>query len=361
MIKFDIPYFPTSEYNSFVVKNKDYISSLYFTGFSYLFADARYSRLPSNLNEDDLINQLIELNSLLPEKSIKRILLLNTRVHVPSYYNTDNTKNTLNILDRLLQNNIIDGIIYNDQYYINYLSKQSGEICSQLEAIPSINWMFDNIDKVNQFHLYLSNTKFKNPSKIIIDRSLNRNISHLKIFIDQIKSSFNVDIELLANEGCLYQCPFKVSHDCYISLTHNCSSFSNMNYGMMNVDFGCIDFLRKYPYLIFRSPFIRPEDINQYENMCNIIKLAGRTGGYQYVMRLLDIYKSRKYTDNLMDLMDSTRYLNNKLFIFNDALPLDFINNVGFCDKSCFKCGYCESLFNDKNIVQIVDKSFFLM
>ena len=182
------------------------------------------------------------------------------------------------------------------------------------------------------------------PTKIILDRSLNRRPEHLERLVSRCRNAYpQLGVGLLANEGCLYQCPFKPAHDALIAC-------ANMNMHVdsyeINRSLGCMRHLRQNPHKLFHSPFIRPEDLHRYENTVSVVKLCGRTLGAGFLKRTIDAYRLRRYRGNLLDLLDATNWMADELFVANDQLPADFFDRVTACGNDCGNCTLCIDLQN---------------
>ena len=88
------------------------------------------------------------------------------------------------------------------------------------------------------------------PSKV------NRDIK----FLETISESRQADIELLVNESCLFHCAYSLYHHT-ISAHRSRSSEEGLDYCMME----CAKDRLEDPSEIFRSAWIRPENISYYE------------------------------------------------------------------------------------------------
>ena len=328
----NVPFIPDETYVSFLKERVGAFYSFHFSLYSEDIHDARY-RL-KQFDTEKVISYLKELGGA------KKYLLINNRVHHPDKY--AETKSVLKRLEEMLGEGVLDGIVYADAYYMQALSDASHEVASQLEAVPSVNLMIDGFDKAAAILDAISMTAFKPPGKLALDRSLNRNIESLSRMASRCRDAFpDVELELLANEGCLYQCPFKLTHDSHISLVH-----MNMNVDThaVNRSLGCIRYLSENPQALFKSPFIRPEDIIRYEPFCDIIKLCGRTLGAPFLKQAITAYMDKTFDGNLLDLMDAMDWLSDRLFVANDDLPDDFFKMVTTCSKQCGACAYCSRL-----------------
>jgi collagenase-like PrtC family protease len=142
----------------------------------------------------------------------------------------------------------------------------------------------------------------------------------------------------------LFECPFKLTHDAHIALA-NATPAANRT-GELNRLFGCRRVVERDPWLVFKSPFIRPEDVDRYQYTADAIKICGRTLGPDFLIRAFDAYLDRRFEGNLLELFDSLDYLAERLEIPNTRLPADFYDRTAHCDKMCRACGWCRDLLD---------------
>lgn len=348
-MKFDIPVVYDNEYIEFINSNQENIHSVYFSMPVGRVSDARILS-----NEINIVNFNIFLNHI--PRHIKKYVTLNGRYTPIDLYSNNNIQNTILNLKILYESGNLSGLIFVDFYYILLLSRIDPEFINQLELIPSINCYIDSIEKFHTYMKYISPLSITRPSKIILDRSLNRNIKKLESIVVGIKSyDPDLKIEILANEGCMYQCPFKINHDICISLVNDRSvggiiylngKLTNNDFDFQNINqnYGCLNYLTYNPVDILKSPFIRPEDISKYP-FVDIIKLSGKVRPFNYLQKSFTAYNSGKYDKNLLDLLDSVSIFNEKYYMFNDQFPKDFFERTTSCNKNCQSCKYCDKVF----------------
>jgi len=341
MVKYNIPYYFNPEFKQFTDKYNTYIDSIYYTLGLTNIGDARYQ---TGYNKVPDVNLLPESNN------IKQYIILNARFNNPVVYNKSDIRRLINIIEYYEAT----GIVFLDAYLLKVISKQSKSFAKYIDVIPSVNMFIDTYDKYTKTVEFIQSIGFeKSPSKIILDRSLNRNILSLIELSKSIRKD-NIKVELLANEGCLYRCPYKINHDILIALTH----FDNRNTvnsaENINPLFGCIDDYKHDFSKILKSPFIRPDDVYYYEEYIDTIKIAGRMKDPITMMDIIDAYIHRSYAKNLLVLNDSQGSLSEEYFIFNDLIPKQFVEIVTMCDKHCITCNYCNGLIN--NIYQKLQK-----
>jgi len=320
--------------------------------------DARIISIKPIKQINDFLNQI--------PSQIKKYVTLNGRYHPIDMYSDIFIKDVIKELKSLYFSGNLTGILFVDPYYVYQLSKFDNEFIKYIELIPSINCGIDTIEKFFTYQQYIEFLGFKTGTKVILDRSLNRNYKKLKEISSEIRK-FNPElkIETLVNEGCLYSCPFKINHDIFISLLNDRSlsgllylqhksTNNNFNLNAINHENGCINYYLKNNYEIIKSPFIRPEDTIYFEDYIDVFKISGKIRNLLFLMTCFNSYSNKKFNGNLLELMDSQTPLTEFFFIFNDQFDKDFFNKVSSCDKNCKSCLYCETIF--KNYTQIIKK-----
>lgn len=347
---YDLPFHNNSFYAKTITeKYYDKIYSIYFGMPSIGVPDARIQN--DHLDINDLINNIAYL-----PPGVKKYVTMNGRFTPFTNYDKDKLKNVTNIFRDMYDANALDGLLYLDFYYLRMLAETDSTLFAELEAVPSINCYLDNIEKFNANLVYINDIGMKQPSKLIFDRTLNRRMDALEELTKQVRKKHpGMMIELLVNEGCLYQCPFKVNHDIAVSLVND-RSFSGQEYlaeqhkdnsfnvGEINQDWGCIRHLDEHPARIFQIPFIRPEDLDKYEGLFDIVKISGKVLPDQTVFDIIEAYDVRSWDSSLFGLLDATGALRDNYYIFNDEIPDTFHKMLTTCDKNCMKCNYCDRI-----------------
>ena len=183
----------------------------------------------------------------------------------------------------------VHGIVFSDLYLANALDRTGHEIISRLEAVPGVNLMLDTPDKVFSCLEFIETTRFAAPGRLIPDRSLNRDPHRLRHLYTTVKAACpDIFIELLANEGCVYHCPFKPAHDAHIALSN--TGLVRESTWKINQTLGCHAYFNAHPHKFLKSPFIRPEDLTHYRGMADGIKLCGRTRGTAFLQQCIRAY-----------------------------------------------------------------------
>ncbi|WDP85510.1 MAG: hypothetical protein HUN05_10495 [Desulfobacter sp.] len=341
-MKLTIPFLPDPEYAQFLSGHTSSLSSIYFPMPKGPVLDSRVRVIAPGKTSPSL-SGLIKTLALL--KDIKKYILVNTRFSPPSLY-TD-TRVLTDFLDRVetLHKAVgIQGLVISDFYLINGLDHTRHDIIGELEAVAGVNTMIDSMEKVSSVLDILGATRFKPPGRLLLDRSLNRDPQKLSSIYQRVKSLFpKINVELLANEGCIFLCPFKPAHDAHISLSN--TGLVKESTWKTNHSLGCHAYFNAHPQKFLKSPFIRPEDMVHYHKKADSLKLCGRTLGSQFLKQCIQAYIDQAYGGNLLDLMDTANFLSHRFHIDNTRLGPSFYNTLTTCTKDCRPCKICKKLF----------------
>ncbi len=338
MIKLDVPFLPDPQYIALLNSFENTLYSVHFSLFQEQVPDGRHR--PYSIKTEALSNSLSALAG--PTK----YALLNSRFYSPEFYQSgEELRLLLSCLEHLLNEGNLSGITIVDFYLLEAISHASQEIAKELEAVPGINCMLDSFDRIASYLTAIERSNFNLPTKLNLDRSLNRDLGTLREIAARCKKQYpKAQLTLLANEGCLARCPFKFSHDAHIAFA-NSNPWGNETY-RMNKDLGCIRTLKEHPEEILQSPFIRPEDVKEYEGVVDVIKLCGRTLGQKFLMRAVRAYSEKEYSGNLFDLLDTQDWQAEQTHLANEDFPDDFFRQLTECGQECSSCNFCKNLFN---------------
>lgn len=135
---------------------------------------------------------------------------------------------------------------------------------------------------------------------ITLDFNSNRDFKLLK----QIRKAVSCRLSLIANDGCLYQCPYRYYH--YNTLAQCTQSYHHTE--SFYIDY-CIlrCTIEKFsnPKEIIKSRWIRPEDIQHYEEIgIDTFKISGRRMSTKWLLNTINAYSGQKYDGNLFDILN---------------------------------------------------------
>jgi collagenase-like PrtC family protease len=178
---------------------------------------------------------------------------------------------------------------------------------------------------------------------IIPNSNINRDLDVLK----EIKLQTGAELKLMVNQGCLYECPFERFHAGYVSHKSVEKNGDKGSAEMVKIFFqNCSRLANEKREYVFRSPWIRPEDLRKYGEITSGFKIVGRSNPrWEMISRA---YMQESWDGNLPELMDaSVRYFaaKNSVYIDNKSLDkYDFFEKVTSCGYKCGDCSYCKEL-----------------
>ncbi len=215
---------------------------------------------------------------------------------------------------------------------------------------------FENIEVRASVNMSIGSTFAMDAIKEYFDsfylkRELNRNISAIKKINEWCKNN-SKGLYILANSGCINDCPAHTFHDNLVAHEAQISKLDNA-YSFGGV---CRDLLKKQKNqasIVRDMNYIRPEDIHLYEGLCRSVKLATRTNPHPE--RILDAYINNIYRGAVTDLLEPDNgSAMLPMIVDNSKFPKDFGETVMNCQKNCEDCGYCEKVFENAK-VQLYD------
>ena len=200
--------------------------------------------------------------------------------------------------------------------------------------------------------------------------------------LEAIKRAVHCKVILIANVGCIYNCPNSHSH--IVTTSHSCDCDRRQTiFTIIPHSAECM--LRKLsnPIEMVKSPYIRPEDVRHYENLgIDMLKICDRHTRTDVMTRRVKAYIDQKYEGNLLDLvgqkserksdeinqkelqkllsqgketanktMEYFKYfdfsISDLINIDNQKYPSDFIEWFKKMDctrTNCDNCGYCKKI-----------------
>lgn len=162
--------------------------------------------------------------------------------------------------------------------------------------------------------------KYSNVERVTFHQTINRDVVMLKKHI-KLAHSYDIEVELLVNEICLHDCPRMKDHYDYLGKISQSDNSSNLKF------FGfCCGVRRKNPLEFLNACWIRPEDVQVYEDMgVDILKIAGRGESVEYLELVMKAYMTRKYSGNIMDLFYSVWWTDGKIPFVDNSLLNGFL------------------------------------
>lgn len=171
--------------------------------------------------------------------------------------------------------------------------------------------------------------------------SINRDVKQLAA----IRRATGLEVKLMVNEGCLYKCPFRLFHMNLISHRSKEGEAEGQDFS-----FACGDRIARDPAEIFRSNWVRPEELALFAKAgaASYFKIVGRDMLASKVLRSCGAYLDESYDGNLLDLMCSSVGFYNvekSAFVDNKALGSSgYFKRLSTCNRKCHDCTYCSEL-----------------
>jgi collagenase-like PrtC family protease len=172
-----------------------------------------------------------------------------------------------------------------------------------------------------------------------LGRDVQRNLETVRRFSDWCHDN-GKKLCILANSGCLRNCPWQTYHDNLIAHSDEAMKAKNVQGWCPHL---CWTMYRNPANFaeILKSTWIRPEDLHRYDGLVDVVKLATRQHANPDMV--ISAYERGTFEGNLLDLFEpgfSPAFFPK--FIDNSAFPADWFDRTSACVRECTECGYCE-------------------
>ena len=185
-----------------------------------------------------------------------------------------------------------------------------------------------------------------------LSTSINRDFPALENAVDEGL----LEVSLLANEACLFRCPWR--RECYNLSSHN-SDRSEELFGYYPFR-RCTEKRLENPVEWLKARLILPQWLGDYQKAVHVnwFKIAYRTHPIETALPMLRAYMEQEFNGNLLDLWPTITHLGRTqeprdvTFISVEKLDrygfLDhFLGHGDVCSSiGCDKCRYCDTLYD---------------
>ncbi len=171
---------------------------------------------------------------------------------------------------------------------------------------------------------------------IVLGEDMTRNIQRIK----EICNHTEVNIEIIVNSMCNFNCIYRKSH--YNALSHQHGDKNDDAVAFFTKQ--CMKKSLEYPVELIKSPWIRPEDLERYHGLgIDIFKIIGREiADSMKLDKMLYYYFEGNFDGNLLELNNGfsmkgrKKILNDRLdgfsnYFFNESFKCLDICNTGKC------------------------------
>ena len=266
-------------------------------------------------------------------------LLLNAVCEGSHWYDPDVMNAKMEYVGLLHEQHGVEAITIANPIYIEEVRK----CFPKIRICASVLSLIDSVQRAVYFNELGADV-------IVPDTAVNKDLKLLR----QMKDAVDAEFKLMVNKGCIYKCPFERFHGVFtahrsteVDEMEGCQDKAIFNTQNRRVFFnGCVELTNKDRYLIFQSPWIRPEDMRKYEGISSYFKVVGRAlPKWETICRA---YMNESWDGNLLELMDAAlRWIevDQSLYIDNKKLGKhNFFEKLTSCDKNCKECSYCREL-----------------
>ena len=174
-----------------------------------------------------------------------------------------------------------------------------------------------------------------------LGRDVQRNLETVKRFSGWCRAN-GKKLCVLANSGCLRNCPWQTYHDNLIAHSDAAMKVENVKGWSPHLCWTLYKDPANFAEIL-KATWIRPEDLVRYEGLVDVVKLATRQHANPDMV--ISAYERGAFEGNLLDLFEpgfSPAFFPN--FIDNAAFPSDWFDRASSCPHECSQCGYCESV-----------------
>ncbi len=329
-MKFAVGYFDGAGGESISEVAADYrdgISEVYFPWPGQ--ASGRPGRLYSGFAaQERLESELVKLRGM----GIKLDLLLNANCYGADAVSLKLERTIEGILERLDSLGLLPETVTTASPFIaEYLA----EAVPKVERRASVNMRIGTSSAVD----YLDG-RF---NSVYVCRDIQRDIERMRSFSEHCRRT-GIGVCMLANSGCLRNCPAQTFHDNYVAHSDEAEYRIPGGRGDPTICWSLYS-LEERRENFLRGSWIRPEDIQHYEGLVDVVKLATRQ--HDRPRTVIAAYTSGKFRGNLAALMEPnfSSLFGKDGYIDNDRFPEDWFGTAGSCADNCRHCGRCSAVW----------------
>lgn len=253
-------------------------------------------------------------------------LLFNANCYGGKAVSAELEKRIVGIISELNRKNVPPGIVTTTSPFVAATVKKN---FPDIEIRASVNMRIDSTLAME----YLAD-KF---DSFYIRRDLQRDLPTLRKFHEWCRAH-GKKLGMLANSGCLRNCPYQTFHDNLVAHDAQVRKCENVGVFLPHL---CWERCRKRENRsdFLRGSWIRPEDIRLYAPYVDVIKLATRQHASPRLV--ISAYASGHFDGNVLDLTEPCFAGAFAPYIL-DNTQLAMSDLPGLCAGNCRHCGKCE-------------------
>jgi collagenase-like PrtC family protease len=283
-------------------------------------------------NDSDILAIALHRDLLrLREKGIKLDLLLNANCYGAEAMSRKLETHVIEVVETLAETGLKPEIVTAASPFIARTVKKA---FPDIEVRASVNMRLATLQAVQYLSPWFDS--------YYIGRDVQRNLGTVERFSKWCREN-GKKLCMLANSGCLRNCPWQTYHDNLISHSADADRLPAAKDFNPHLCWTMYKDPVNFPEFL-KSTWVRPEDIRRYEGLVDIVKLATRQHANPDMV--ISAYERGSYYGNLLDLFEpgfSPAFFPR--YVENSAFPGDWFDRTSVCARECTGCGYCEEVF----------------
>lgn len=320
--KFSIWYNGEKDFFKLLDKYKNNISTVYFAWDPKKFSSGR----TFDTYDDSYLFNMYKLLKKCKYLWIGTILLLNTTSEWKLAWSKEMLNRIITYVKHL-KLYWLTSISLTNLLYVPFIKKA----ISWIEIYSSVNCYLKTVEQAVYFKKIWVDI-------LTVDRDINRDIKLIK----KIRDITWLKIQVMLNEGCYTNCPYRCTH--FDIIAHNVEMKNSFIH-----TYSCSKMLKENHKMIFRIPIIRPEDLKFIDEVCDYYKLVTRVTPTKDIELFLNAYINEEYNWNYLDLFDVPMHYEWKIikYIDNNKLTkLNFFDTLKNCPWNCDICFNCNKFLS---------------
>lgn len=324
-MKYSIPYTPgiLTYLKSLPSEKLSPINDIYFSDSRLLSSSRHFSF------SDEYWDELQEISKL----GVRLHYVMNATYWDNSYYLPDGLFRLVDVLHDVW-NRGCTMLTFNNTFLLRFPELRS--------KMPPFDLKLSVNNKVASLEEVEFNYKFNAIRHFILDRSINRNFDELLRIHEWRKDKPDVQLTLLAQEGCLPRCPWKQQCDMMISTQYMNTPEEATNLQMVHGHRLCEVHYTHETSDILKSPWIPPHSISRYDGIVESVKISGRMSNLDNLTGVLNAYLYQNSNITIGEFLGSG---NNKKAHAVNLIELEennFSNQTYNCKNKCSECNFCD-------------------
>ncbi len=311
-----------------IIQNKDRVYEVYFS-FSD-FANGRNNQLVRDgYCQSELLNMQLSDLKRLHDNGIALNVLFNANCYGKDAMSRSFFNKIGNTLDYLEGNFGVKSVTTTSPLIAKFVKQNFEDFTTR----ASVNMEIGSTQGMDYVSEYFDSYYMK--------REYNRDFDHIKT-LKKWCDNRGKKLFMLANSGCLNNCSCHIFHDNLVAHETEISAMDNA-YAFNGI---CKEYLSKqenYIALVTNTNFVRPEDIELYEEYFEAAKLATRVSNNP--VQIVNSYVKGKYSGNILELLEPNHNIypyvlenGKELKLVKLETDVALLDNQDECTGNCNSC-----------------------